>query len=89
MGPAVEGDDVAEEGFFRGEPRLLAHLGEDLLHFFEFLGSAELADDEIVGSRAVAVGLRVRVTVRVRVFEEFEGEIRVFLDSEKGGESKW
>lgn len=84
VGPAIEGDDMAEENFFRDESCLVDHLLEDLLHFLESLVSAKLADDEVVGSGAVAEGLR-GLGAWVRVFEEVEGDVRVFLEAEEGG----
>lgn len=58
---------------------------EDLLHFVEHLGAAELGDDEVVGNEGVAEGL-LGIRVRVRVSEELESEGGVLLEAEKGGE---
>lgn len=58
---------------------------EDLLHFVEHLGAAELGDDEVVGKEGVAEGL-LRIRVRVRALEELESEAGVLLEAEEGGE---
>lgn len=58
---------------------------EDLLHFVEHLGAAELGDDEVVGNEGVAEGL-LGIRVRVRVPEELESEGGVLLEAEEGGE---
>jgi len=87
-GSTVEGDDVAEEGLFGNEPPFLGSFIQDLLHLGDFLGPTEIVDDEVVGSGAVAIGLLSLRIIRARVFEELEGEIRVFFfEAEKGGES--
>lgn len=56
---------------------------EDLVHFVEHFGAAEFGDDEVVGEEGVTEGF-----VRVRVQEEVEGEVGVFLEAEEGSESE-
>lgn len=58
---------------------------EDLVHFVEHFGPAEFGDDEVVGEEGVTEGF---VRVKVRVQEEVEGEVGVFLEAEEGSESE-
>lgn len=84
-GSAVKGDDTAEEGFLGHKAGLQTHLTEDILHLREHAALAKLADDKVVGSSAAAERLRGR---RDRVAEELEGEMRIRLAPNKGGEAE-
>lgn len=78
----IKGDDLAEEGLGDGEAGLLPELGEDLLHVVEHLGASELGDDEVVGEKRVAEGLRFGA--RVEGSEELESEGRVLFAAQQG-----
>lgn len=61
---------------------------KDLLHFVEHFGATKFGDDKVVVEMIVAEGFRLRdfiIEVRIRVSEELQSELRIFLESKKRG----
>lgn len=61
----------------------------DFFHFDEEFGSAEFADDEIIGEGRIAKGFSSSVAgIGIGMEEELKGDFRIFLLAKHGGETE-